>query len=274
MCLWSLHLYIDKPAGLLERLLQGFAQALRDSLLHHKAVHQNLDIVLDILVQTDFLGELIQVPVDPDADIAGPSRLGNDLFVLSLPPSHNRGEHLQAALLRQRHKDVHHLVYRLAPDLTTAFRTVHDAAPRVQQTEIIIDLRHGSYRGSRVMVGRLLINGNGRRKSLDALDLRFFHLPEELPGIAGQGFHISALAFRVDRIKGQAALPRTRQPRHDDKLPPGDVQVNILQIMLRSAPDPDVFTEIPPGRRCGLWHVISSVNHGLFLTISVRIQVP
>ena len=148
----ALHLHVDQTAGLLKRLLQGLRQPLPDPFLYHQTVDENLDIVLDILVQADLLGKFIQVSVDPDAHIAGLSRLGDHLLMLALAAAHDRGKQLQAGLLRERHQRIRHLVNRLPFDLSSALRAMHDPAARVQQTEIIVDLRNGSNRRPWVVI--------------------------------------------------------------------------------------------------------------------------
>ena len=68
------------------------------------------------------------------------------------------------------------LIHTLLVDLSAAFGTVWCADPCIEQTEIIIDLRHCSHRRSWITVGGFLINGNGRRQSFNTLNVRLLHL--------------------------------------------------------------------------------------------------
>ena len=72
--------------------------------------------------------------------------------MLALAAAHDRGKQLQAGLLRERHQRIRHLVNRLPFDLSSALRAMHDPAARVQQTEIIVDLRNGSNRRPGVVI--------------------------------------------------------------------------------------------------------------------------
>ena len=124
----------------------------------------------------------------------------------SLPSPHYRGKELDLGLLRKFHDLIHHLVYRLLLNLFPALRTVRNSDPCVEQPEIVIDLRHRPYRRTGIPVGGLLVNRDGRRKSLYALHVRLLHLSQELSGIGGQGLHVPSLPLRIDRIEGQGGL--------------------------------------------------------------------
>ena len=108
--------------------------------------------MLDILVQFDLFGKLIQVSIDQDTDVAASLCLIQKLRMRSLSSSDHRCKKLELCTLRQRHDVIHHLVYCLLFNLLTALRTVRDSDSCVQQTKIIINLRHSSYGRTRISV--------------------------------------------------------------------------------------------------------------------------
>ena len=69
-----------------------------------------------------------------------------------------------------------HNLKNISLDLPAALRAVGDTDPRVQKTHIVVYLRHSSYGGTRVAVRGFLVDGDRRGKSLDAINIRFFHL--------------------------------------------------------------------------------------------------
>ncbi|CAB4548636.1 unannotated protein [freshwater metagenome] len=73
----------------------------------------------------------------------------------------------------------------------------------IEQTEVVVDLGDRSDGGTRIAGGRLLIDGDRGRKTLDEVDIGLVHLAEELTGIGRQRLDVAALAFGVDRVKGQ-----------------------------------------------------------------------
>ena len=173
------------------------------SLPDHQPIHHHLNGVLDILIKRDLLAQLIKISVNADTDIAALLRLREHLLVAPLLAAYHRRKQLQLRLLRQLHDSVHHLVYGLLLYRLAAVRAVRNPDARIEQTHIVINLRHRADRGTRVSVGALLINGDRRGQSLDALHLGFLHLPEEHARVGGQRLHIAPLPLRINCIKGK-----------------------------------------------------------------------
>jgi len=72
--------------------------------------------------------------------------------------------------------------------------------------------------------------------TFDVVDIRPLHQSEKLPGICGEAFDIASLAFRVDRIEGEARLPGAREARDDDEPVPRHLDIDILQVVDACAP--------------------------------------
>ena len=89
-----------------------------------------------------FLGQLIHIPIYPHPDITAFLRLLQQLRMGSLASAHDRRKKLNLRPLRQCHDLIHHLIHRLFCNLPSALRTMGDSHPGIEQTEIVIDLRH------------------------------------------------------------------------------------------------------------------------------------
>jgi len=61
------------------------------------------------------------------------------------------------------------------------------------------------------------------------------HHFEELARIGRKTFDITALAFRIDRIKGKRGFARARKPRHHDQLVARQIEIDIFQIVFARA---------------------------------------
>ncbi len=220
----------------MQDILDGIRQPLFNPFFYHKAVHDNLNAVLDIFVQRDFLRKLIEIAVNTDTHIPAFLRPLQKLCMSAFAPPHHRGKELDLRPLRQFHDLVYHLVYRLLFNLLSALRAVRNPDSGIEQTEIVINLRHRSHRGTGVAVRRLLVNGNRRRKPLYALHVRFLHLPQKHPGVGRQRFHVPSLTLRIDRVKRERRFPRSAKAGQHYQLISRNLQIHIFQIMLvRSA---------------------------------------
>jgi len=98
------------------------------------------------------------------------------------------------------------------------------------------------------VAGGLLLNGNGRRKALNHVHIGLVHQLQKLAGVGGQAFHIPALAFGIQRVKGQTGLAGTTQTRDHHQLVAWDVEVDILEVVRARTPDADGLLLQCPGK--------------------------
>ena len=89
------------------------------------------------------------------------------------------------------------------------------------------------------MAGVLLLDGDRRRQALDVVDLRLLHLADELPGVGAEALDVAPLALGVDRVHGERALARAARAAADGHLVAGDVDVDVLEVVLAGAADGD-----------------------------------
>jgi hypothetical protein len=151
--------------------------------------------------------------------------------MLALSSAHHRCQQLQLRPLGQLHNAVYNLVDGLFFDFLAAFRAMGNPDSCVEQTQIIINLRYRTDGGTRVMARCFLVDGDGRRKPLDEVYIRLFHLPQKLPCIGGERLHIASLSLCIYRIESKRAFAAAAHPRKDNQLISGDGEVNIFQIM-------------------------------------------
>ena len=235
------HLHHGGAAGQGQSSLQRVRETLLYSFPDHKTVHHYLDGVLDVLVEDDVLGKLVQVSVDPDADVAALLCLGKDLLVPALFPPDHRCQKLDPCLFREFQHLVHHLVDGLLHDRLSAVRTVRNADPGVKKTHVVVDLRHRAHGGTRIPVRALLVDGDRGGKPLDALHVRLLHPAQEHPGIGRKRLHIAPLPFRVDRVKRETRFSGTGEACQDHQFLPRNVQRHVLQIVLRRPADLNIL---------------------------------
>ena len=204
---------------------------------HHEPVDDHLDGVLLVAGQVDLVGELVHLAVDAGPGVALGGQVGEQRLVGALAAAHDRGQHLEAGALGQLEDAVDDLLRGLAGDLRAALRAVGHADAGVEQPEVVVDLGDRADGGARVARRRLLVDRDGRRQPLDEVDVGLVHLPEELAGVGRQRLDVAALALGVDRVEGQRRLARARQPGEDDELVAGQLDADVLQVVLAGAPD-------------------------------------
>ena len=170
--------------------------------------------------------------VDSGADIAGPAHVEKFFSILSLPAADDRGQELKLAALGQQADGIDHLLDGLCRDFFAALKTGGASDPGKEETEIVVDLRHGADRGPRVVAGALLLDGNGGREPFDRIDVGLAHLFKELTGIGGERFDVASLPLGIDGVEGQRRFARPAQPRDHDEPVARDRHVDVLEVVL------------------------------------------
>jgi hypothetical protein len=76
-------------------------------------------------------------------------------------------------------------------------------------------------------------------KPADGIVARLFQLADELPGVGRKRFDVAALPLGEDGVEGQARLARAGDAGKDDELFLGELDVDVLEIVLAGALDQD-----------------------------------
>ena len=120
-----------------------------------------------------------------------------------------------------------------------ALPAVQGGGVRHQQLEVVVQFGHRADRGARGAHRIGLVDGDGRWHAFDAVDLRPVHPVEELAGIGREGLDVAALPFGIEGVEDQRGLAAARDAGDDDQLSGGDVEVEVLEVVLAGTTDAD-----------------------------------
>ena len=151
------------------------------------------------------------------------------MFALAL--LHHRREQHQFAAFGQAQYVVYHLAHRLRLQHDIVVGATRLAGASIKQAQIVVDLGDGADSGAGVVRGGFLFDGDGRRQSLDMIDVRLFHDAEELASVGGERLHVATLALGVDGIEGERRLARARETGEDDQFVARQVEIDVLQVV-------------------------------------------
>src|SRR5208337_5485168 len=147
----------------------------------------------------NFLIDLSQLFIHPDADEPFLRQLLEELAELSLPPAHHGGQNHDAlaiavsagaALLVLRHDGGDNLLRGLAGDRAAALMAMRLADGRIKQPEIVVDFCDRAHRRARAAAGGSLLDGDGGTQALHRVNIRPLYLVEELPRVSRQGLNV------------------------------------------------------------------------------------
>ena len=205
--------------------------------LGDQPVDDHLDGVLDLLLELGRVGQRDDLTVDPGPGEALGLQLGEQVDELALTGLDDRREDLEAGALRELEQSVDDLLGALAGDRLVADGAVRATDPGEQQTEVVVDLGDRPHRRAWVAVGRLLVDRHGRGEALNEVDVGLVHLAEELAGIGRQGLDVTTLPLGEDRVERQRRLPRAGQAREDDEAVAGQLDRDVLEVVLAGPPN-------------------------------------
>jgi len=129
------------------------------------------------------------------------------------------------------------LIDVLRHDLPTAFGAVWVSNTGKEEAEIIVDLGDGPDGTAGIVAPLLLIDKDGRRQTLNLIDIGLVHDAEELAGVGAEGFDIAALAFGIDSVVSHTRLAATGDTGEDHELVFGESQIDVLEIVLTGSLD-------------------------------------
>ncbi len=97
---------------------------------------------------------------------------------------------------------------RIAPHRSSTAPAIQARRTRIEQFQVIVQLRHRADRGARGAHRVRLVDGDRGRNALDPIDLRLVHPVEELPRVRREGLDVAPLPLGVDGVENQRRLAR------------------------------------------------------------------
>ena len=136
----------DDPLAVAQRGLHRVGQASVDARLGDEAVHDRVERVLLLLVESDLVVEREDGPVHPHAGEPGLAHLLDHLAVLALALLDERREDQEPRSLRQLQDLAHDLLGRLLRDGPPAAVAAEASHAGPQHAEVVVDLGDRSHR--------------------------------------------------------------------------------------------------------------------------------
>ena len=178
-----------------------------------------------------------QLPVDQQGVEVVPHGPFGDFLVVTLPGFDQRGEDLDRPRLRGGTDFVGHLGEGGGGNGDLAGGAILGAELGVEEAEEVVDFGDGGDGGFAAPSRNALLDGHGRGKSVDMIDVRFFHLLDELASVGRHAVEEAALPFGKEDVEGEGRFSRSAQSGHDDEFVAGNFEGNVFQVVFAGAGD-------------------------------------
>ena len=230
---------VTRPPVSLQRRFDRLLKALRDAVLQQQAVDDDFDGVILAAIERNRLVEIDEVAIDARADVTFLRVFLEFLLVFAFAAANHRREDHDAVVGLERENGLHDLLGGLAGDGLAAIGAMRRADRAVDDAQIIVNFGDGADGGTRRARGGFLLDGDGRRKPFDRIDIGALHLVEELARVGGKRFDVAALALGVKGVEGERGFARTGETGDDGKRVSGNLEADVLEIVLPRAANDD-----------------------------------
>ena len=133
--------------GKFRRRFNRFGNAARRRRLQHHAVDHDVDRVLELFIEFDWLAfQALYHAVDAHARESFLLQVRKDFRVLALASDHDGRQNERLFALAERKNFVGYLIGGARLDLASAFRTVRRAHAREQKAQVVVDFRRSAHR--------------------------------------------------------------------------------------------------------------------------------
>ncbi len=201
-----------------------------------------------ILVERRLFAELINLAVDFRAHETRAPHVRQLLAILALAIAHDRREDVNPRALGELHDLIDDLLDALLSDFFSAVVTERVADAREQQSQVVVDLGDGADRRARIARGGFLLDRDRRRQPLDGIDVRLFHLLEELARIGGERFDVAPLPLGIDGVERERGFSRARKTGDHDQAVARNFEIDVLEVVLARTPDYELVRHEPRPR--------------------------
>lgn len=218
-------------------LLEGRSYGLGHSaetavgIAHSDAVNDKFYIVGLVAVDLHVHGQLPDLSIYAHAQESFFSYLRKELAIVALATLYERGHYHDVLAGIALAYEVDNLLLGILYHGLAACGGDGLSDTRIQQTDKIIDLGNGSYRGAGILVGGLLLDRNDGAESVDTVYVGTLHITDKMAGIGREGLHVATLAFGIDGVKGERRLAASAKTGKDYQLVAWKGNVYILEVV-------------------------------------------
>jgi len=207
-----------------------------------------VDVVLPEAVQRRQRIEGQDAAVDPGLAEAAFPEPREQIAMEALPAEDQRRRDGHGPPARPAPDLLEHRIGALRDDGLAAARAVLRAELAVEEPQEMVDLREGRHGRAPAPAARALLDGHRGRDAGHAVHLGAVHDLQVLADVVRQALEVAPLPLGEEDVEGERRFARAAHARDDDQPVPGDLDRQVLQVVLPSPPDLDGAPAPPCGR--------------------------
>ena len=208
---------------------------------HHQLVDYDFHIVVLVAVQLHAWKCFLQFAVHADVEVTFLPHLLEQFLVVSLTVAHQRSKQIDALAFVLLQNEIQNLFLRIFHHLLAAEVRISLACPGIEQTQEVVYFGRGAHGRTRVLVRRLLFDGDDGAQARYLVHVRTLQITQEVAGIGRERLDVTPLSLGKDGVESQRRLAATAQPRDDCQAVSRNLCVDVLQVVYPGSVDIDIF---------------------------------
>ena len=216
---------------------------------HHQLVYHHLHIMILVAVQLHARQCLAYLTVYPHIEVALLAHLFKQFLVVAFAVSYQRSQQVNPLSLILLQNQIQYLLFGVLHHLLARQVGISFSGTGKQQSQVVVHLRRRTYGRTRILVGRLLFDGDDRT-TLSAesrtqprylVHIGPLQVAQKVAGVCRKGLYISALPLCIDGIEGQRRFSAAAEAGNHRQAVARDFHVHILQVMHPGSVYTDMF---------------------------------
>ena len=204
--------------------------------LHHQFIDHSFYIVVLVAVGFHIGNDFEDVAVESHVEIPLSAHAFEEFAVMTLALAYEGSEQEDSLALIIAENHVDDLFLGIFHHLLATLVAVGSTGAGIEQAEIVVNLGGCSHGRAGILVGGFLFDADDRTQSRNLVNIRAFHVSQEVAGIGRESFDISALTFGKDGVESQRTLARTRESGNHGEGITRNLHINVLEVVDPCAP--------------------------------------
>ena len=215
-------------------LFEGSADSLFEPVgivAYAHTVDYQLDVVGFVAVDLHVVGQFADFAVDTHTQEPFLGYLGKEFAVVAFACFYKGGQNHDVFPLIFVGDEVEDMLFGVFHHALAADVGVGDAYAGVEETDKIVYLGDGAYRGAGIFVGGFLLDGDDGAETVDAVDIGTLDVADKVTCVGREGLHVAPLAFGMDGVESQTGFAAAAKACENHKLVARNVDVDVLQVV-------------------------------------------
>lgn len=159
-------------------------------------------------------------------------KLGELINVLEIKKEKDRRKDIKKCELIKWDENIENMDKSMDLDRKEGRRRIGNEKKRKEKENIVVDLGECEKSRKRIEDCSIMIDGNGGRKEVNMVEIRFMNNLEKMERIGWKDLEIEEMELGIDSIERKRGFERERKKSNKDKIVERKIEIEIFKIVI------------------------------------------